>query len=131
MSTWTQRAFDLVTEISKQVITLSTAVIALGITFGRDFAQSGAGSNPWWWGTSWVLFLLAIIFAIGTLMASTGTQATMDAQGNARASTGTPAKASTASPSPYQGSVRLFGALQLTCFLLGLVMSVVAGIVSL
>jgi hypothetical protein len=30
---WSERAFDLVTEITKQVLTLATGIIALAITF--------------------------------------------------------------------------------------------------
>jgi len=113
MASWTERSFDLVTEISKQLITLSTGVIALGITFSKDFVLAASQGTRHVLAWSWLAYLGAIVSAIATLMASAGVQG--------RAHTATP------SPDPYARSIRFFAAVQLRLFVLGLVLTVLAG----
>lgn len=114
--TWTERAFDLIADITKQVIALSTGVIALGITFNKDFlgdASTTAARSCLI--LSWVLLLVAVLFGILTLMATAGAQA----------------QASDCPPEPYAGPIRFFALLQLGTFFLGLVGTVVAGLLAL
>jgi hypothetical protein len=65
-------AVDLATEISKQLITLSTGIVALTITFAKDFL-GGASRNQlrilYW---SWGCYIITIVAAIWHLSAITG-----------------------------------------------------------
>jgi heme A synthase len=73
MASWTERAFDTVSEITKQVLTLATGIIALTITFSKDFATHAAkGRHLLEW--SWVMYVVSIVFGFATLMASAGLQ---------------------------------------------------------
>lgn len=70
----TAKAFDFAQDTTKQLITLSTAIIAITITFSNDFVSgTPSGLEIGLIVASWVLYLLSIIFGIGTLMALTGT----------------------------------------------------------
>src|SRR6478736_819264 len=78
MATWSERAFDVVTEITKQVLTLATGIIVVTITFVKDFAthaSPGAKDVLAW---SWGLYAASIFFGMFTLMASAGLQARGD-----------------------------------------------------
>jgi len=73
MKTNEQKAFDFAADTTKQLITLSTAIIALTITFSKDIVGAANISNSssifWAWG----LFITSVILGIWTLMALTGT----------------------------------------------------------
>lgn len=73
MKTNEQKAFDFAADTTKQLITLSTAIIALTITFSKDIigAANIANSTSIFW--AWGLFIASVIFGIWTLMALTGT----------------------------------------------------------
>lgn len=68
-----KKSFDFAADITKQLITLSTAIITLTVTFSKDIV--GVGDTlpkillVWTWG----IFILSIFFGILTLMALTGT----------------------------------------------------------
>ena len=67
------KSFDFAESTSKQLITLSTAIVAFTITFGKDFF--GGIDNEFALGvliTAWVLFVVSIICGVWTLMALTG-----------------------------------------------------------
>jgi hypothetical protein len=111
---WRTRAFDQVNEITKQVLTLATGIIALTLTFVKDFvpgASAGARNLLAW---SWFVYILSIIAGFLTLMASAGLQ--QEGSG--------PNKPL---PSINSGNLRLFGAAQLILFLVALGMTVGAG----
>jgi len=114
-ATWGERAFDLIGEITKQVLTLSTAIITISIAFAKDFALLASDSKKLL-GGAWILFLLAIISGLLTLMASAGVQQKA-AEGNQQ-------------PSINQGNIRIFGAAELILFALGMILSVWAGLTS-
>lgn len=68
-------------ETTKQIIALSTGVIALTITFLEKIVQPDASiprSFPWTLKGGWICFGLAILFAMWTLMAITGTLNALD-----------------------------------------------------
>jgi hypothetical protein len=113
MAAWNERAFDVVTEITKQVLTLATGIIALTITFVKDFAtHAGPGSRDllaWSWG----VYVLSILFGFLTLMASAGLQQEAADKGSA--------------PSINTGNMRVLGALQLLFFLIAIILTVIAG----
>jgi hypothetical protein len=78
-------------DTTKQIITLSTGVIALTVTFLEKIVQpsAGAGSRavPWTMFAAWILFGLAIIAGIMTLGAISGTLDAMDRKQNGLATT--------------------------------------------
>jgi hypothetical protein len=116
MSDWGQRAFDTVTEITKQVLTLATAIITLSITFAKDFAtHASAGAKDtlaWGWG----FYAISILFGLLTLMASAGNQQRGADQGTA--------------PTINSGNLRWMGGIQLIAFFVAIVLTVAAGIVA-
>ena len=68
-------------DMTKQIITLSTGVIALTVTFLEKITQvtaSGSRSVPGTLFAAWVLFGMAILLAIVTLGAVTGTLDALD-----------------------------------------------------
>ena len=116
MSDWGQRAFDTVTEITKQVLTLATAIIALTITFVKDFAtHASAGAKDtlaWGWG----FYVLSILFGLLTLMASAGNQQRGTGRG--------------VEPTINSSNLRWMGGIQLTAFFVAIVLTVIAGIIA-
>jgi uncharacterized membrane protein len=116
MASWSERAFDTVTEITKQVLVLATGIIALSITFVKDFAthaSSGAKDVLAW---SWGVYVVSIICGFLTLMASAGVQ-----QEAGEKST---------EPTINSGNLRLMGALQLGSFSIAIILTVIAGIMA-
>ncbi|WP_315830757.1 hypothetical protein [Bradyrhizobium prioriisuperbiae] len=74
-------------DTTKQIITLSTGVIALTVTFLEKVVQttaSGAGTRsvPWSMFVAWILFGVAILAAVATLGAITGTLDALDRKQN-------------------------------------------------
>lgn len=68
-----QKSFDFAADLVKQLITLSTAIIAITVTFAKDiFGVSGSCVSEWLI-AAWVMFFICIFFGIWTLMALTGT----------------------------------------------------------
>ena len=68
-----KKAFDFAADVTKQLITLSTAIITITITFSKDiinFADNSAKNYLLW---AWILFIATVFFGIWTLMALTGT----------------------------------------------------------
>lgn len=58
-------------EVTKQLITLSTAVFALTLTFAESIAKPGHGCKTLL-EISWVLYLVSVAFGLLTLMALAG-----------------------------------------------------------
>ncbi len=72
-------------ELTKQIITLSTGVIALTITFLEKIVQPTASAGrqvPWSLLSAWIFFGLAIVAAVWTLMAVTGSLNALDRKAN-------------------------------------------------
>lgn len=67
-----KEAISLAAEISKQLITLSTGMILISITFASSFARKVAGRNRRLLLISWLAFLSTIIIALWHLSALTG-----------------------------------------------------------
>jgi hypothetical protein len=65
-------AFASASDTSKQLITLATGLLALEITFGKDFIGKFDTVSKGLVGASWVLLLLSVVAGIWTLMALTG-----------------------------------------------------------
>ena len=113
MSDWCERAFDQVNEITKQVLTLATGIIALTITFVKDFATHAGAAAKDVLAWSWVFYVLSIVFGFMTLMASAGRQ--QEAADNST------------TPTVNAGNLRFCGIVQLSAFLVGIILTVIAG----
>jgi len=69
-----ENAIAGIRELVKQLITLSTGIIALTITFSKEFIAIENLTQPskYLIGVSWMLFLISIVFGILALMAISG-----------------------------------------------------------
>ncbi len=68
-----KKAFDFASESTKLLITLSTGIIALTITFSKDFIGDTSSVSIWPLVTAWIFFFLSIFFGILTMLSLTGT----------------------------------------------------------
>lgn len=114
MTTWSERAFDTVVDITKQVLTLSTGVVALSVTFLTEVAGDAGPSARNVLAFSWVAFTLAVVLGLLTLMAAAGVQRDAGAEG-------------ADAPSIDATNLRLLGGGQLITFGLGLILTLIAG----
>lgn len=97
-------SFEYAKEAATQVLTLSTAVIALSATFVKDLATRNAKADKrLLWG-AWILLLISILLGVGTLGAMAGN---LDD--------------ATATHSIYVGSILSYAIGQFSCFILGIV----------
>jgi hypothetical protein len=67
-----QKAFDFSADLTKQLITLATAIITLTITFSKDFLHASSAAPRWIPYVSWYCFLASIGAGILALSAMTG-----------------------------------------------------------
>jgi|ERR1017187_2894670 hypothetical protein len=107
-----KKAFDFAADLTKQLITLATAIIGLTITFTKDFLKGvPANARPFaYW--AWYLFLFSIAMGILTLSTLTGNLA------------------SKTNPTPYSPNTTSFSILQFLTFGAGLVLTVVFAVKS-
>jgi hypothetical protein len=104
-----QKAFEFCSDLTKQLLTLSTAIIAITITFSKDVfgsISSIKGAGSFWMTSSWVCYVIAIMFGIWALMALTGTLE--------------PANGLTNAASIRGGNIRIPSLCQILFFLLGI-----------
>ena len=114
-------------DTAKQIITLSTGVIALTVTFLEKIVQpsvAGAARNvPWPLVVAWIVFGLAIVFAIWTLMALTGTLNAMDRRANGL----TLSEAQQSAVDAYGDNVQVPAVGMVLCFLVGIALTIGTG----
>jgi hypothetical protein len=110
------KAFDFAQETTKQLLTLSTAVIALTIAFTKDIVQGGSVTSKVLLAVSWVFLLVSAVRGIMTLMALTGSLGSADEQTR---------------PSIRSSNITPPAMVQALTFLFGLVLTIVAGAVAL
>ena len=67
-----QKAFDFASESCKQLLTLSTAVLTLTITFEKDVVGAGSASVRRWLALAWVVYMVSIIAGGAMLLNLTG-----------------------------------------------------------
>jgi hypothetical protein len=70
----TKKSFDFASDLTKQVITLSSGIIAFTVTFNRDFVkpESTPKTAIWVLTFAWMSYLISIIAGVVTLMGLTG-----------------------------------------------------------
>ena len=64
--------FKSAIDLSKQLITLSTGILAISITFIKDIVKDNKAVAGWVLWISWGLYFLSIFLGIGSVMALTG-----------------------------------------------------------
>jgi hypothetical protein len=68
-----EMGFQSASDLAQQLLTLSTGILALSITFTKDIVKDATRSPLWILKVAWVLYLLSICCGIWTKMALTGT----------------------------------------------------------
>ena len=76
-------AFDFARDTTKQLITLSTVIIAFTVTFAKDFLGTPDCFGRNLVVVSWVSFLVSVIFGVWALLALTGTLEPEEVEGGA------------------------------------------------
>lgn len=110
-----QKAFDFAQESTKQMIALSTGIIAVSITF-KDFVGTVSGPARTLVFISWIFFLASVFCGLWVLMALTGTLEPNDAT----------------TPASIRGkNVTTPAMLQSVTFFVGLLFAVIFGIAAL
>ncbi len=112
MDSTVRTVFEFARETTKQLITLSTGIIAIEITFLRDAVSALDNEVNLYVQLSWLSFLLCVMFGVWTLMALTGSLASMDEK---------------ELTTIYGSNVRLPSMLQILAFICGLVLTVIFG----
>ena len=110
MNDRTKTAFEFARDTAKEFLTLATGIIALTITFSKDFVRTVPPSARMFAVLSWGAFLLSVFFGLLTLMALTGS---LEKQKEF---------------SIYDSNIRLPAGAQILTFFAGLVLAVVFGI---
>jgi len=68
-----KKAFDFASDSTKQLITLSTAIVTLTITFAHNILGDVNGNGKTLLSIAWIIYLISIICGVWTLLALTGT----------------------------------------------------------
>lgn len=117
-----EKALDFAQDVTKQFLALASAIPLIMITFSKDFLIAVATEAKSYALISWAFFLLSVFFGLLTLMALTGTLARRAAASSADNSS--PGPGTTAI---MTSNVRIFAALQITTFFIGLMLVVIFG----
>jgi hypothetical protein len=112
-------------ETAKQIITLSTGVIAVTLTFLDKFTKTAAEGRalPFTIVAAWIIFGLAILFSVWTLMALTGTMNAIDRRANGLTLT----KEQQSAVDAYGDNVQVPAVAMVVCFLAALGMTIATG----
>ena len=108
----TDKAFDFAQDATKQLIALSTGVIALTISFLKDVVKEAPPASQKYIQIAWVLYLISVVFGIATLLSLTGNLG----------------KQESAAKTIYALDTRIASALQIVTFLAALTLTLVFGI---
>lgn len=103
------KALDFASDSCKQLITLATGIIALSVTFTKDFVGEVSGGARSLLVLSWLAFLVSVVFGVWLLLALTTSLAS-----SRETDVGIP-------------RVRIPAALQVITFLVGLALVVAFG----
>jgi hypothetical protein len=109
-------AFSFAQDVTKQLISLATAVIGLTVTFVNTFSKPSGTLDKWLIGLSWVFLLFSIFFGTWVLLALTGTLEPSQDNGTTISIRGT--------------NVTKPSLAQIALFILGLVLTIAYGVVS-
>jgi hypothetical protein len=104
-----EKAFDLGHDVTKQLVTLATAIVALTITFIHDLAANAWATAIHFVEGAWLAYLVSIPFGIMTLLQLAGNLETE------------------AKPSIYRGGILIASRIQIACFVLATALTTVFG----
>jgi hypothetical protein len=123
-----KKAFDFVSDSTKQLITLATAILTLTVTFASSIfgtlTQAGKATAVipkdarWWLGIAWVFYLVSIVAGLVALFAWVSALQP-------------PSGSSTNAPSVWTGSARVMSGVQQITFFLATLAIVIFGIIGL
>ena len=115
MDDQTKQVFTSASDWSKQILTLSTGIVTLTITFADKIFGDLSSGEKWLLYVSWALYLVSIFFGVWFLSALTGTLAT----------------GTSLTPASVNGAnMRIPGLLQLFAFVAGTAAIVIFGFLS-
>lgn len=113
-------AFEGARDTCKQILTVTTAVLALTVAFKKDIALSG----HWQWllPASWAMFVLSVLFGVAALLSLTGSldPAVMRLHDADMRGRKTEPSSDTFGRSIYQSNIRVPFLVQLVLFVVGL-----------
>jgi len=102
-------SFEFARDTTKQLITLSTIIIAFTVTFAKDFLGKPDAFGRILVTVSWVSFLFSVVFGVWTLLSLTGAIELQDEKEEI---------------SIWKTSVTAPSLMQIICFLIGLCFTV-------
>lgn len=108
------KAFDFAQEVTRQLITLATGIIALTITFLVDVLANDR-DGVWALKVAWVCYLLSVPLGVAAMLSMSGNLE----------------RPRSANPSIYTANIVFFSAAQIVTFLAGLVFTLVFGFLAL
>lgn len=109
----TKLPFSAAQDAAKQVLTLTTGIVAITVTFAKDLAKDAAASDQGWLLAAWVLFAIAALAGVLTLLAITGTLANLSAMPTGR--------------EIYGRNIRIVAAVQMLAFGIAMMLTVIYG----
>ena len=121
-----KQAFVFAQDTTKQLITLSTGIIALTITFSKDVLGTSSLFQQSLLVWSWLSFLLSVVLGVWTLLALTGTLEPEEIVATKKTSEEN--ENQTSQPTIRGRNVTLPSLLQIITFLIGLAFIVWFGI---
>jgi len=105
------KSFDYAQDVTKQMITLATAIITITVSFFKAVFEHPPSDAKTVVVIAWGLYVLSILAGIAMLLNLTGNLPTLEE----------------GSQGIYRGSVRFFSIVQIACFLLGLIGTIYFG----
>lgn len=66
------KSFEVLLDLTKQMITLSTGFIALTITFRKDILGAAHHGQTAILGSAWIAFILCVVAGLGVLLTGAG-----------------------------------------------------------
>lgn len=135
-----KKAFDFASETTKQLLTLSTGIVALTITFAKDILIAVPFSAKLFLMAAWGVYVVSLLFGISTLMALAGelepppteaNEAGSEADANVNTNDNDIQNASdNRVPSIWAKSIKLASTVQVITFLVATSFVVVSGVLS-
>jgi hypothetical protein len=112
------KAFDFAQDTTKQIVTLSSGIIAITLTFLNGKLKNYPSTTRTWLEVGWVLYLASILLGVVTLMALSGNLERPGTNKTTNAAN---------DPSIYRGNIRGPSVLQVLFFLAATVCTLVFG----
>lgn len=109
-----ERSFTLVTDFTRQLITLCAAIVALEVSFVASSSVPFSDATRSIFGLSWCFFLGSIVCGLLVFLKLIGEEAQQQDE-------------AAPPPNPYSGWIRRFAFTQIVLFGLAIALSVVAG----